>query len=515
MASLVGVDSLLRMVADYDADELRLSTDGPPGIFKRGAPVRLSIPPTSDETLRLLLGPLLSPERETAIRAGEKAELVHVSAGGQTFVVSMRRQAAGAPTDVALALEIVFRRQAAGVARPAQPSPPATVTAMPTRRAAAPSSVVAPAVVAERASDPSGSTVSDALRTLLQRATAAGASDLHLCARESPSVRVDGSLRLLADEPPAALEKLLAGVVDEASYATIASGRSVDLPLDVPGIGRFRINLYRAAGRLAAAVRLLPLRAPSLAELHMPVPLEDLIAVPHGLVVVCGPAGSGKSATLAALAEAALATSAQRGRARLLITLEDPVEYAIRPAHGGLVRQRQIGSDVRDFPTGLRDALREDPDILLIGEMRDPDTIGLAMTAAETGHLVLTSLHSRSASSSIERIVDSYPAGRQQQIRVQLADALRAIVAQRLIPSASGAGRLPAVEILRANASVASLIREGKTAQITTVIQSSRKEGMLPLERCLADLVRSGHIERDQAIDAANDVLTLRGYLTG
>jgi twitching motility protein PilT len=254
--------------------------------------------------------------------------------------------------------------------------------------------------------------------------------------------------------------------------------------------------------------------APSLADLHMPVPLEELVATPHGLVLVCGPTGSGKSATLAALAEAALSSSAQRGHARLLITLEDPVEYVITAKHGGLVRQRQVGSDVVDFPSGLRDALREDPDIVLIGEMRDPETIGLAMTAAETGHLVLTSLHSRSAASSVERIVDSYPPGRQQQIRVQLADALRAVIAQRLVPSARGDGRVPAVEILRGTSSVASLIREGKTAQLPTAIQSGKKEGMIPLERSLADLVRSGHIDRERAQSAANDLTSLASYLS-
>jgi twitching motility protein PilT len=178
-----------------------------------------------------------------------------------------------------------------------------------------------------------------------------------------------------------------------------------------------------------------------------------------------------------------------------------------------LVRQRQIGRDVRDFPTGLRDALREDPDVLLIGEMRDPETISLALTAAETGHLVLTSLHSRSATSAIERIIDAYAPERQQQVRSQLADALRAIVAQRLIPRAGGAGRVAALEVLRGNHNVGSLIRDGKTAQLVSVLQSSRKEGMLPLERCLADLVRAGHVARADATAVANDPTQLAAYL--
>jgi twitching motility protein PilT len=253
----------------------------------------------------------------------------------------------------------------------------------------------------------------------------------------------------------------------------------------------------------------LPRVVPRLDELNFPVSLSELVQVPHGLVLVCGPTGSGKSATLAALAVEAL-----RQRGGVLISLEDPIEYALGDEPGaGLVRQRQIGRDVRDFGSGLRDALREDPDILLIGEMRDTESISLALTAAETGHLVLASLHSRSAAATVERIVDSYAPERQQQIRVQLADALRAVIAQRLLPRAKGGGRVVALEILRGNHTVANLIREGKTAQIVSVIQAGKKDGMLPLERCLADLVRSGQITREVALAAGNDVSSLQSYL--
>jgi twitching motility protein PilT len=341
----------------------------------------------------------------------------------------------------------------------------------------------------------------------LERAVAQGASDVHLLSGERPTLRIDGRL-----QPPAGaavnVEELFADRLAGDAGAALAAGRSADLGFDVPGVGRFRANLYHVAGRLAAAVRVLMRAAPSLGELNFPLPLDDVVNVPHGLVLVCGPTGSGKSATLAALASEAV-----RRRGGLLISLEDPVEYTIGAAPPGLVRQRQLGRDVRDLPTGLRDALREDPDILLIGEMRDPESIGLALTAAETGHLVLASLHSRSAASSVERIVDSYPPERQQQIRVQLADALRMVISQRLLPRALGAGRVPAVEILRGNYNVASLIREGKTAQLSTVLQSSRKEGMIPLERCLADLVRAGQVAREVATAVANDLTSLASYL--
>jgi len=198
----------------------------------------------------------------------------------------------------------------------------------------------------------------------------------------------------------------------------------------------------------------------------------------------------------------------------VLITLEDPIEYRI-PAgcEGGLVRQREIGREVSDFATGLRDALREDPDILLIGEMRDAETIGLALTAAETGHLVLTSLHSRTSASAVERIVDTYPPERQRQIRVQLADSLRAVISQRLLPRADGKGRVPAVEFLRVNFGVANLIREGKTPQILSAVQSGGDEGMVPLERSLADLVRAQIVRAEAARSVVSDLKALDDYL--
>src|SRR5262249_47652897 len=244
-------------------------------------------------------------------------------------------------------------------------------------------------------------------------------------------------------------------------------------------------------------------------ELGLPAVVQSLVGLPNGLVIACGPTGSGKSTTLAALARQALAP-----RARVLITLEDPIEYRI-PAgcEGGLVRQREIGREVSDFATGLRDALREDPDILLIGEMRDAETIGLALTAAETGHLVLTSLHSRTSASAVERIVDTYPPERQRQIRVQLADSLRAVISQRLLPRADGKGRVPAVEFLRVNFGVANLIREGKTPQILSAVQSGGDEGMVPLERSLADLVRAQIVRAEAARSVVSDLKALDDYL--
>jgi twitching motility protein PilT len=270
-----------------------------------------------------------------------------------------------------------------------------------------------------------------------------------------------------------------------------------------------RLHAFLAGGVRALAVRLLPPEIPSLSALGFPSELKDLAALPNGLVLLTGPAGSGKSTTAAALCQELI-----RQRSVMLLTLEDPVEYAFDARQtNSVVRQRQIGLDAPDFVTGLRDALREDPDVLLIGEMRDAESIGLALTAAETGHLVFATLHSRSAGSAIDRIIDAYPAARQQQLRVQLSESLRAVIAQRLLPRARGSGRVLALEVLRRNAAVANLIREGKTPQLTSAMQSARKEGMVLLERSLADLCRAGAIEERQAFAAANDQDSLMEYL--
>jgi twitching motility protein PilT len=319
-------------------------------------------------------------------------------------------------------------------------------------------------------------------------------------------VRVNGTLEALDDAAGFDAAVLLGG---QPQLEQLRGGGSVDRGFDVPAVGRVRVNVYASDEGLCAAVRILRRDAPTLSDLQLPPHLEPLIALPHGLVVACGPTGSGKSSTLAALVQHAL-----RAQPRVLVTLEDPIEYLIRPPHeSGLVRQREVGTHVRDFATGLRDALREDPDMLLIGEMRDPETIGLALTAAETGHLVFASLHSRTAPSAVERIVDTYPPERQRQIRVQLADSLRAVIAQRLIPTADGSGRVPAVELLRVTYGVANLIREGRTAQIVNALQAGGSEGMLVLERHLADLVRAKRIRHETALAAANDADALSEYL--
>jgi twitching motility protein PilT len=513
------VDSLLSILAQQGANELRLGTDKEPKMLAFGAARRLSIPMTPEDTLRELLGDILTSEREQALRTHGRAEMAYQAAGLGVFQVKLsarpdgfdvvflreaQRSSAAAPAPVAL--PPAAPTPAVPLAPPAVAPPGLPLPARSPSPFAASASPAAPGLNSTPDLNPTpdltptlGLTPTRSLLRLLAAAFAVHASDLHLTDGQPPRVRVDGALRRLADEA-VDLDAMLGG--------KLLRGFSADASVDAPGTGRARVHVFRTSEGMAAAVRLLPASAPSLASLHLPMPLEDLIALSHGLVLVCGATGSGKSTTLAALAQEAL-----RRRSIVLSTLEDPIEHGLTASETSIARRRQVGRDTTDFASGLRDALREDPDVLLVGEMRDPDTIGLALTAAETGHLVLSSLHSGSAASAIERMVDAYPPGRQAQIRVQLADSLRAVVVQRLLPRARGSGRIVALEVLRVTHAVASMVREGKTAQIATAIQSGRREGMMSLERCLADRVQAGEVRLDDARAAANDPASLSLYL--
>lgn len=505
--------SLLKMVVAQQADELRLGVERAPLVLTAGVPKNLTLAETGERVLRQMLGTLLSPQAEASLARGEVFSYAH-DAGegfGVYHVQFLPRPKHEAGFDVRLtsarppvaaitspaSAPVASGGQAARTQPTAQPGyaqPTAQPGyAQPTTQAAPPQPPVRSAPLA----------VTSSLEALLARAAALHASDIHVRQGESVFARIDGQLSLL-EAGAHDIGELLG-----AASAGATARSSADLALSSPSAGRLRLHTFLAGGLPALAVRLLPPEIPTLAALGFPNELKDLASLPNGLVLLTGPAGSGKSTTAAALCQELI-----RQRSVMLLTLEDPVEYAFDTQHtNSIVRQRQIGLDVPDFVTGLRDALREDPDVLLIGEMRDAESISLALTAAETGHLVFATLHSRSAASAIDRIIDAYPAGRQQQLRVQLSESLRAVIAQRLLPHARGSGRSLALEVLRRNAAVANLIREGKTPQLTSAMQSSRKEGMVLLERSLADLCRSGAIEERHAFAAANDQDSLMEYL--
>jgi twitching motility protein PilT len=488
------IDSILKILVEQEGTELRLVSDRPPQMFKDDAELPLTIPAMPTERIRKLLGDLWT-SHETALREHGQVSLTYSSPELGEFTLMLVKQDESA-------LEVIFRRQG-NRAREHDKSvghvPRGDVLHHGTANGLDETSA---------GGLPYAGTgkLPAAVVAVLTRAAALGASDIHLSPLRAPIVRINGALQVLEGAPGFDAAALLGG---EERLQRARAGGSVDRAFDVPTVGRVRVNVYASDEGWCAAMRILRREAPALADLNLPPQIEPLIQLPHGLVVACGPTGCGKSTTLAALVQHAL-----RARPQMLVTLEDPIEYVIQPLRPlALVRQREVGTHVRDFATGLRDALREDPDILLVGEMRDPETISLALTAAETGHLVFASLHSRTAASAVERIIDTYAPERQRQIRVQLADSLRAVVSQRLLPTADGTGRVPAVELLRVTHGVANLIREGRTAQIVSALQAGGNEGMVVLERSLADLVRANRIRRETAVAVANDSATLGEYL--
>jgi twitching motility protein PilT len=497
------LDSLLKMAAAQQADELCLGVERAPLVLAAGVPKNLTLAETGERVLRQMLGSLLSSEAEASLARGAPFNAAYDA--GEGLGVYQVHFEPRAKSEAGFDVRLTSARHDAATERSSEHGAAREVTTPGVvREVTAPGESVRSESLtsADSVAAPS-STVTVALEALLARAAALRASDVHVREGEAAYARVDGTLQLL-EARPQAIQTLL-GVPAESRHAP----RSFDAALESASAGRVRLHAFLAGGVPALAVRLLPRSIPTLSALGFPNDLSDLTSLPNGLVLLTGPAGSGKSTTAAALCQELI-----RQRSVMLLTLEDPVEYCFDTSGtSSIVRQRQVGLDVSDFATGLREALREDPDVLLIGEMRDAESINLALTAAETGHLVFATLHSRGAASAIDRIVDAYPGARQQQLRVQLSESLRAVIAQRLLPHARGTGRALAVEVLRRNSAVANLIREGKTPQLISAMQFSRKEGMVLLERSLAELCRSGRIEERQAFAAANDQDSLMEYL--
>ncbi|MQG92395.1 type IV pilus twitching motility protein PilT [Pseudomonas sp. MN1F] len=324
---------------------------------------------------------------------------------------------------------------------------------------------------------------------LLARAVEAGASDLHLAAGEIPMLRVDGELRRMAlpSVTSAALNAALTPLLDEGQCRQWLQGDELDLALELPSLGRFRLNLFRQLNGLAATFRLIPKRIAGVDELDLEEVFQAVAQHADGLVLVGGPTGSGKSSTLAALID-----RLNREQAQHVITLEDPVEV-IHSSQRSLVSQREIGRHCRDFAQGLRSALRQDPDVIMIGELRDLETIRLALRAAETGHLVLATVHTRSAASSIDRLVEVFAAEEKPLVRAMLAESLRLVVAQVLLKRVGG-GRVAAREVLVATPAVRNLVREGRMAQLGSVMQAGAAEGMRTMEGAMRGLRAKGLI---------------------
>jgi twitching motility protein PilT len=332
------------------------------------------------------------------------------------------------------------------------------------------------------------------LLELLEMAVASRASDLHLGVGLPPVVRVDGRLQRTSSSElePEHLESFLQEVTTPEQRAQLHADGQVDFSYGVAGLGRFRINVFRQRGTIAFAIRVIPTEVPSPDELGLPPALVTAAFSPKGLILVTGPAGSGKSTTLASLVD-----TINRNAEVHIVTLEDPIEYLHRHRRS-VVHQREVGTDTSSFAAGLRAALREDPDVIMIGEMRDLETIATAITAAETGHLVMATLHTIDTAQTVARIVDAFPAGQQNQVRVQLAGCLLAVAAQQLVPRADGRGRVAAFELLLCTPAAANLIREGKLHQLGTVLETGGGLGMVTMHQSLEYLRDAGLITEDE-----------------
>jgi twitching motility protein PilT len=337
-----------------------------------------------------------------------------------------------------------------------------------------------------------------------------GASDLHVAAGSPPLVRVHGELHPLEEAPifePDDTQTLLYRILSTEQQKRLEIDRQIDLSYAVSGLARFRVNVFFQRNAVGAAFRLIPYKILTLEELGLPTSLHDMAERPRGLVLVTGPTGSGKSTTLAALID-----EINRNRAGHILTIEDPIEFLHRHRRC-LVNQREIGSDASGFADALRAALRQDPDVILLGEMRDLETISTALTAAETGHLVFATLHTRGAAGTIDRIIDVFPAEQQAQVRAMLASSLEGIVTQTLLPTSDGQGRVAALEILIPDYAVRNLIRQRKLEQIYSVMQTGTTRGMQTMEQALCDLVLRGTISVDIALDSSSYPDQLVGML--
>lgn len=339
------------------------------------------------------------------------------------------------------------------------------------------------------------------IQEILTRGVSLGASDIHLTVGLPPMMRVHGNL-VTSNFPilkPADTLDVVINVLNDRQRAIFEELGEYDLSYAVPGVSRFRVNAFKQRGVIALAFRVVATNVPSPEVLGVPESVIDLYQRKRGLILVTGPTGSGKSTTLAAIID-----KVNSCRDAHIITLEDPIEY-LHSHKLSMVNQREIGSDTDNYANALRAALREDPDVILVGEMRDYETISVAITAAETGHLVLSTLHTNSAASTVDRVIDVFPPHQQQQIRVQFANVLEAVITQALIPTVDGNGRVAAFEVMHANHAIRNLIREGKSHQLESVMQTNRKMGMMTMDDAIGQLYLAGKIDRDQAIHFAHD----------
>lgn len=347
------------------------------------------------------------------------------------------------------------------------------------------------------------------LNELLLEVLERGGSDLHITVGVPPMMRLDGKLVPLGEASLTCSEtrEAVFSILSQEQRSILEQEWEFDFAYSIPGESRFRVNAYYQRASVGAAFRLIPVEIRSVRELDLPPILEEFALKPRGLVLVTGPTGSGKSTTLAAMIH-----HVNANREDHIITVEDPIEY-LHAHNKAMINQREVGSDTKSFSNALKYVLRQDPDVILIGEMRDLETVSAALTAAETGHLVFATLHTQDATQSIDRVIDVFPPYQQQQVRVQLAGTLQGVVSQQLLPRADGTGRAVAYEVLVPTPGIRNLIREGKTHQLTTAMQTGTQHGMVTMDHSLADRYRQGMITYETALQRAVDANVFKTLL--
>lgn len=343
----------------------------------------------------------------------------------------------------------------------------------------------------------------------LIQALRSDASDLHITVFRPITLRINGNLVSVGDHnlTPEETRMYAQAITTDEQMQEVEDRGECDFSYVIPHVSRFRVNIFKQRKSFAIAARVIKPEMPTVESLGMPEILKEISLRPRGMFLVTGPTGSGKSTTLAAMIE-----HINRSRSCHILTLENPIEYLFRH-NVAMVNQREVGDDTNSFSSGLRAGLREDPDVILVGEMRDLETISTAVSAAETGHYVLSTLHTTSAASTVDRIIDSFPPHQQQQVRIQLASTLQAILAQQLVPLSDGRGRIAAIELLLVNDAVRNMIREGKSHQIDTVLQTNIKNGMIPMDYSLAELVKQGRISYEDAMARCQSPDMLKRYM--
>jgi twitching motility protein PilT len=447
-----------------------------------------------------------NPATEARARAGEPA--VRAGASDSYELDLAPRAPAASQTEDSLELDLaqpppqppqpISRHDMQSVSAPEPPS----------QRQAEPRPEPKPEPKAEKAAAPIGT--ADAINVFFRKMIKLGASDLHLCSGERPMIRKDGDMMRFEDAQRLKHEQvfeLLRPIIPERNWEEFERDHDTDFAYDLPSIGRFRANIFLDRKGIGAVFRTIPSEIMTADKLGLSPAIQNLCFLSKGLVLVTGPTGSGKSTTLSALIDLV-----NRTRHDHVVTIEDPIEF-IHPSKSCLVNQRQVGEHTESFKRALRAALREDPDVVMVGELRDLETIGIAIETAETGHLVFGTLHTSTAYSTVDRLIDSFPPDRQAQIRVMLSESLKGVISQTLCKRIGG-GRIPALEVLLINGAVQNMIREGKTFQIPSIMQTGRKQGMVLLNDALLELVQAKKVEAKEAyvkaIDKANFVNALK-----